>query len=254
MTLTTADGRADFTLGWERFGAKLRGILGEPAAGRDRGRGLHADAPGRARRHGAARSRSTPARPSGPRGRAHAGHAVELAAVGARRAAARRPDGRDRAARRDLLRHRQPRPRRPAGPRPGDGGALAGRRRAGRGRRGRADQGAAVARGRGHARPRRRCIASRAGSTPASAASSRWPSASASRCAPSQVGGLLANLLGTKPAAGADAGHRRAARQPSRTAPSRSGRSRRGCACRRSTDPSATPDPRLPCRLASCPA
>ncbi len=28
MTLATADHRADFTLGWERFGAKLRGVLG----------------------------------------------------------------------------------------------------------------------------------------------------------------------------------------------------------------------------------
>lgn len=29
MTLATADGRADFSLAWERFGAKLRGIFGE---------------------------------------------------------------------------------------------------------------------------------------------------------------------------------------------------------------------------------
>lgn len=31
MTLTTADHHADFTLGWERFGAKLRGVLGARA-------------------------------------------------------------------------------------------------------------------------------------------------------------------------------------------------------------------------------
>ncbi len=31
MTLATADHRADFTLGWQRFGAKLRGVLGSRA-------------------------------------------------------------------------------------------------------------------------------------------------------------------------------------------------------------------------------
>jgi hypothetical protein len=46
MTLTTADGRADFSLVWERFGAKLRGIFGDRRRAEIVGEGLALTRPG----------------------------------------------------------------------------------------------------------------------------------------------------------------------------------------------------------------
>ena len=48
MTLKTADGRADFALGWERLGAKLRGIFGERRRAEIVGEGFTLTRPGAA--------------------------------------------------------------------------------------------------------------------------------------------------------------------------------------------------------------
>ena len=48
MTLRTADGRADFTLGWDRFGAKLRGIFGDRRRAEIVGEGFALTRPGAA--------------------------------------------------------------------------------------------------------------------------------------------------------------------------------------------------------------
>lgn len=46
MTLTTADGRADFALAWDRFGAKLRGIFGDRRRAEIVGEGFALTRPG----------------------------------------------------------------------------------------------------------------------------------------------------------------------------------------------------------------
>ena len=48
MALTTADGRADFTLAWDRFGAKLRGIFGDRRRAEIVGEGFTLTRPGAA--------------------------------------------------------------------------------------------------------------------------------------------------------------------------------------------------------------